>query len=317
MTHIDFTIITPVYNGEDYIIETINSVLANLEPDFSYEYLVINDGSSDQTPALINKFSDVEIIQVINNENMGEAASVNYGISKSKGSFVLIVNADDPLLSPKIFSESMKVFNMYPETVVVYPDWQVISSSGEVIEIRRLPDYSEKKLIGEFWCLPGPGAIFRKESAQKIGGRYIEYKFVSDYDFWLRLSRLGTFFHLPLVLAQWRSHEDSTSISSRGLTMGLERIRVIEKFLSDFTIEENLKRSALASAYYNAALLCYFSKDVPGRRWVTKAFLSNRGIIPRADLRIVLYCALHPFSRLLIPILNRTPFINNPIKKKP
>ena len=313
---IDITVITPVYNGENYLLETMSSVFSNIGDNPSIEYIVIDDGSTDSTLDIIDNFAHFSNLAFYSIPNGGEAAAVNFALSKSNGNFVLIVNADDPLLSPRIFSESMRLFRENPEAVVVYPDWQVISNTGEVVEVKKLPKFSEMRLIGEFWCLPGPGAVFRREAALGIGGRSAKYKFVSDYDFWLRLSRVGLFIHLPEILAQWRTHDNSTSIRSRGLEMGMERIEVMEHFLADFEVNKEIMRSAISSSYYNAALLSYFSKEIPGRKWIIKAILSNRGRIPRADYRIVIYCLFTPLSRFLIPILNRTPFINNPIKRR-
>jgi glycosyltransferase involved in cell wall biosynthesis len=312
---VDFTIITPVYNGEKYIRETIESVIENMDPKFTYNYVIIDDGSTDSTSEIIRQYNNTSSIEVYTTINNGEASAINYGLKRSNGDFVLIVNADDPLISPLIFSKSFDLLKNNPNLNVVYPNWNVISESNTVIETRYLPDYSQDLLIGEFSCLPGPGTIFRRSTAMKVGGRSTNYKYVSDYDFWLKLSQEGNFLHIPEVLAQWRSHSGSTSISNKGLEMGLERIKVIEEFVNNYKIEKTLKQKALSHAYYHAALLSYFSKDVPGRNWMLNAFKIQKGWIKNTDIRIVVFCLLYPFSRYLLPIINRTPFINNPIKK--
>jgi glycosyltransferase involved in cell wall biosynthesis len=312
----DFTIITPVYNGEKYIRETIESVIQNMHPQYTYNYIIVNDGSTDSTDEILKSFNNTSCIEVYTVKNNGEASAINLGLQKSHGELILVVNADDPIISPLIFSKSFDLLNMNPNVVAVYPDWNVISMSGTILETRRLPDYSQNVLIGEFFCLPGPGAIFRRSTALKVGGRSSSYKYVSDYDFWLKLSQEGDFLHIPEVLAQWRSHSESTSVNSKGLDMGLERIKVIEAFVNSANISNHLKRKARAHAYYHAALLCYFSKNIPGRNWMIKAFLIQRGWIKNADIRIVVFCLFYPFSRYLLPLINRTPFINNPIKNR-
>ena len=312
----DFSIITPVYNGEAFISQTVESVLSNFDPNLKFEYLIIDDGSIDNTKTILEQYSENKLVKVFSVKNSGEAAAVNYGLEKAKGDYILIVNADDPLLSPRIFTLANEIFKSNEKVVVVYPDWKIVSESNLVLETKKLSRYSFEVMVGEFQCLPGPGSMFRRSTALKVGGRSTLYRFVSDYDFWLKLSLQGDFFHIPEVLAQWRSHSESTSVTSKGYEMGMERIKVIEEFVNYADIKKSLKRKALSHAYYHGALLSYFSREVPGRKWMLKAFLIQRGWIKNADIRIVVFCLLYPFSRYLLPLINRTPFINNPIKDR-
>ncbi len=308
--------ITPVYNGEAFIQETVESVLSNFDPNLRFEYLIIDDGSVDNTKTILEKYSQNKLVKIFSVKNSGEAAAVNYGLEKAKGEYILVVNADDPLLSPRIFTLANDVFKSNEKVVVVYPDWKIVSESNLVLETKKLSSYSFEVMVGEFQCLPGPGSMFRRSAALKVGGRSTLYRFVSDYDFWLKLSLQGDFFHIPEVLAQWRSHSESTSVTSKGYEMGMERINVMQEFVNYADIKKSLKRKALSHAYYHGALLSYFSREVPGRKWMLKAFLIQRGWIKNADIRIVVFCLLYPFSRYLLPLINRTPFINNPIKNR-
>jgi glycosyltransferase involved in cell wall biosynthesis len=312
----DFSIITPVYNGEAFIQETVESVLSNFDPNLRFEYLIIDDGSVDNTKTILEKYSQNKLVKIFSVKNSGEAAAVNYGLEKAKGEYILVVNADDPLLSPRIFTLANDVFKSNEKVVVVYPDWKIVSESNLVLETKKLSSYSFEVMVGEFQCLPGPGSMFRRSAALKVGGRSTLYRFVSDYDFWLKLSLQGDFFHIPEVLAQWRSHSESTSVTSKGYEMGMERINVMQEFVNYADIKKSLKRKALSHAYYHGALLSYFSREVPGRKWMLKAFLIQRGWIKNADIRIVVFCLLYPFSRYLLPLINRTPLINNPIKNR-
>jgi glycosyltransferase involved in cell wall biosynthesis len=309
----DFSVITPVYNGGDLLRETLDSVLKYCD-NYSYEYLVINDGSTDKTSEILDEYTDQ--INVVNTANQGEANAVNEGISRAKGKYCLVVSADDPLISADLFHEALAIFERNPSVTVAYPDWNMIDGNSTIISTVKTIEYSELALIGEFVCIPGPGAIFRLDLAKKIGGRNPELKFGSDYDFWLRLSQMGVFQRIPKVLAQWRSHSNSTSISSKGIEMARERIFVIENFLSLFPQTKSLTRSARAHAYYHASLLSYFSKDVPGAAWMFKAFVIRRGWIEKADPRIVIYCLLLPASRYILPFLLRIPMVRALLKRQ-
>jgi hypothetical protein len=188
--------------------------------------------------------------------------------------------------------------------MAIYPDWQMIDASGKVIKTIYVPSYSDELLIGRCVTLPGPGVIFRKSAALKLNGRNPKWTFVGDYDFWLRLSRLGELRHRPEVLAQWRHHVNSTSVSKRGLKMAKERIEVVESFITANTISDQLKQMALGNAYYMAARIGYFDNKIPAKMYLIKAFKFRRGWVEEAKLHEMVYILFLPASRIFNPIIN-------------
>lgn len=297
-----FTIITPVFNGESYLRQTILSVL-QFAPN--QRYIVVDDGSTDNTSKILAEYSDRLII--ISQQNSGEANAVNAGIFATETEFGMIVCADDPLFDERLFTLSAEVFDRDPHVVATYPDWRVIDSNGYPVRSVQTDNYSEATLIGKFTCIPGPGAAFRIHSAKSIGGRDAQYKYVSDYDFWLRLSRLGTFIRIPEELAQWREHQGSTSITSRGPSMARERIQVMDDFCSRNAMNKKLTRRARSSSRYHAALLAYFDDAVPGRKIIIDSLKIAKGYIPGADFRIILFLLFLPYSQFLLKLLKRIP----------
>jgi glycosyltransferase involved in cell wall biosynthesis len=274
----------------------------------------VNDGSTDQTSQILSEYGGR--ILIIDIENQGEANAVNVGLRAAKGEYSLIVSADDPLISSELFEEASIIFSSDPSIVAVYPDWNMIDENSKVISQVRTIEFSRQALIAQFVCIPGPGAIFRTSVANEIGGRNLRLRFGSDYDFWMRLSQFGDFKRIPKVLAQWRNHTNSTSISNKGFEMAKERIFVIENFLNSFPQSKSITKSARAHSYYHAALLSYFSNEVPGAAWMFKAFIIRKGWIEKADLRIVLYCLLLPYSRHILPILLRVPLVRAFLKRR-
>ena len=291
------TIITPVYNGEKYIYETIESVL-KAKIDVSYEYIVLNDGSSDSTASILNSFH--ESIRIFSHANIGEPATVNRGLKYAKGNFILIVNADDPLLTGDLINKACKIMINNSSRVAIYPDWKIINQFGATVKIKVLPEYSDEILIGHCKCLPGPGTLFRRDSALEIGGRREIWKYVSDYDFWLRLSRLGQIVRLPGIFAQWRENPDSTSISFRGNDMASERIKVTKAFLSENKLPNSLRRMALGNCHYLAARLAFFDPKIKARSLLIRAFGYRLGWPEEAKLYVVLYLLLMPVSSFIL-----------------
>ena len=291
------SIITAVYNGAEYIRETVESVLRCAD-QINFEYLVMNDGSIDDTLKILSEFGDR--IQVVTHDNCGESESVTRAFQIARGDYLLVVSADDPLLTSRLFTDVFEWFEADKNLVAVYPDWQMIDPIGQVIQVVEVPDYSDELLIGQCRTLPGPGVIFRKDATLKIGGRRSRWVYVGDYDFWLRLSRLGEIRHRAEVLAQWRYHPSSTSVSKRGLNMARERIEVVESFLSENKIDNLLSRKSLGHAYYTASRLSFFSREVPGKKYLFKALTVRRGWIEGIELRVVLFILLDPISRWMI-----------------
>jgi glycosyltransferase involved in cell wall biosynthesis len=159
------TVITAVYNGAEYIEETIESVLKYCR-EIDFEYIVLNDGSTDKTLEILNRYE--EIIRIINKSNSGESDSVSLGFKEATGDLLLVVSADDPLLSEKLFLDVFKDFEKDANLMAIYPDWQMIDASGKVIKTISVPSYSDELLIGRCVTLPGPGVIFRKSAALKL-----------------------------------------------------------------------------------------------------------------------------------------------------
>lgn len=287
------TVITTVFNGEDYLESTINSVLECIK-GISAEYLIINDGSTDGTKNILKKFSNV--IRVIDQENIGESASVTKGFNLANGEYVMVLSADDPLFTSEIFHNVFEQFNEDKNLVAVYPDWNLIDKDGKIIKKIYVPDFTEKLLIGRFRTLPGPGVIIRKDAALKIGGRRSKWVYVGDYDFWLRLSQMGEIRHRPKVLAQWREHPNSTSVKKKNMAMATERIKVIEEFVDEFNIRGKLRRMALGNAYYMAARLSYFDPSIPGKKWFIQSVKHRKGIPEESNIIHILFLLTFPLS---------------------
>lgn len=303
MVNPKISVITPVYNGAEFIRETIESVL-NVTTQIQFEYIVVNDGSTDSTLQILSEYS--EQIKILSFENQGESASVNEGLFAAKGEYILVVSADDPILDGSLFEESARILDLNPKTVAIYPDWQVINETGEIKRKIIVDEFSLEALVGENRTLPGPGAVFRRESALAIGGRKSKWKYVGDYDFWLRLSAVGSFQRIPKNLAQWRDHSTSTSVSQKNIEMANERIQVIEDFLEDSELPERIQKMALSNAYYLAARLAYFDKRINGRKLFFKALKKGGSFPSLGHPIIIIYLISWPLSSYVSKLLPRS-----------
>ena len=301
---IQLSVVVPVYNGEVFIRETIESVL-RYSSGFRVECIVINDGSTDETEGILNSFRDK--VKIISQPNSGESAAVNRGLHEASGKYVVIVSADDPILSPKLFLGVGDYFDEHPQVVAWYPDWVIIDSLGQVEKTIRLPEYKFQDLFTKNKVLPGPGTWFRRESASLISGRNLKWKYVGDYDFWLRLSRQGLLAHRPEVLAQWRRHSHSTSIAQRGSKMAQERIDVIEEFIatnSEFLGKKSISL-ARAHSYYLAARLGFFAREIKSRELFLAALRINPKVIFSIKPHEAVFMLTYPLSKKIFDFFGR------------
>ena len=248
------SIITPAYNRADYLEEVILSVLNQGYPNI--EYIVLDDGSIDNTVDLLKKYTNRIFWET--QKNIGETLTVNKGINKAKGEIIGIVNSDDPLL-PGAIKEIVQMFQEQPDLFVIYPDWNMIDAEGHLIETISTYEYDYKNMVRWHHCIPGPGTLFKRELIISLGGRDPSFRFVADYDFWLRAGLIGPFARIPKILATFRWYAGGVSSASKGKEMAEEHIRLVNKifFLPNLPINiKKLKNEAYSSANYVAGVVC-------------------------------------------------------------
>ena len=265
------SIITPTFNRCEFLAETIESVRAQDYQNF--EHIVIDDGSTDKTPGLLARYQPS--IRAITQENRGEHATVNRGFELAEGEIVAVVNSDDPLI-PGAISCAVEFLSRHPEVLVAYPDWRIIDEHSRPVREIRVAEYDPVRLFVQHDCCVGPGAFIRRAAIQAVGGRNEHYRYVSDYDFWLRIARHGTLARIPATLASWRSHSGGASSAGRGGAMAREHVELIREHFGDPTLPKELsrrRREALGWAHYAAA---YHSSSFVRRSWHVGRFVAIR-----------------------------------------
>ncbi len=248
------SIITPAYNRADYLDETIQSIL---NQDYAnVEYVVLDDGSKDHTREVLEKYTGKILWE--SHPNMGEVRTVNKGMAMAHGDLVAVVNSDDPLL-PGAIKTAVNLMQDHPEVLVAYPDWIKIGPAGERISQVQVAEYDYAYTLRYHHCIVGPGAFARRRAVELIGFRDPAFRYVADFDYWLRLGLHGPFMRIPQSLATFRVHPDSLSVSSKGKAMADEHIRLMEKFFGLPNLPTDVRRlrsQALGSAHRVAADAC-------------------------------------------------------------
>ncbi|WP_286295413.1 glycosyltransferase [Vibrio apostichopi] len=189
---VEVSVVLPVYNAEKYIHDAIESTLNQTYKDF--ELIIIDDGSTDRSLDIINSFEDERIV-VVSRDNKGLVASLNEGVSLSKGKFIARMDADD-INHPKRLEIQVKQFSSNKDLVLHCSNVRYIDSFGVVTGFSGVPlsNRGLKKKLRRGNCIFHPSVMFLKSAFDIVGGydRVVD-KYFEDYILWLDLSRKGDF----------------------------------------------------------------------------------------------------------------------------
>lgn len=241
------SVVIPTYNRSRYLGGTIDSVLAQDHP--AVEVIVVDDGSADDTPGVLARYAGK--VAAIRQPNSGQGVAVNRGLAASRGEYLTLVSDDDPLL-PGALSTLVDVLETRLDALVAYPDWLIIDPAG--VRVARITgfEYSLDDMVRDHLCYPGPCALFRRKALELAGGWDTRWRWVADYDFWLRIGLHGPMVHVPETLATWRRHPEAATVAAPRLAMAREQVNVIEEFFRRDDLPASLReaeRDAMASAW--------------------------------------------------------------------
>ena len=211
------SVICTCFNHEHYVIESLQSVLNQIYKN--YELIVVDDGSSDKSTDVIERFlkqhPEITFIRLEKNEGICKAFNTAFKICS--GDLIVDLAADDVLL-PEHLESGVKIFDMLDDTYgVIFGDAEWIDAQGD-----RLCFHSEKyphntipqgniyKDLIERYFICSPSMIFRRAVVHALGG-YDEKLTYEDFDFWIRSSRTFNYYYHEDVVVKKRKLKNSLS----------------------------------------------------------------------------------------------------------
>jgi len=250
------SVVMAVFNGERHLREAIDSVLGQTLRDF--ELIIVDDGSSDGTRAIIESYDDARICRIDNDRNIGLSRSLNRGIAAARGRYIARLDADD-VSEPTRLDEQVYFLRSHPDVSIVGCRYAIIDDAGTIVGQRPVPcDDVDIRWMLDF-CNPfaHSAVMIRRQALEREPGPYDEsLVYAMDYDLWTRLAAHGRLANLSESLIRWRTTPGSLTSRFGDHTERLDRVvRDVAQRLQwpDHDTSENERRGNLLSALVSGA----------------------------------------------------------------
>jgi len=223
------SIITPSYNQGRFIEETILSVKNQKYENI--EHIIIDGASTDNTVSILNKYPH---LKWISEPDRGQSHAINKGLRLAKGELLAYLNSDDTYC-PWTVKIVVEYFSQYQNVDMVYGDCNIINADSQLVGLEKKMPFSYKDLLrysnyGGGNYIKQPAAFFRKSIQLQVGLFDEQLHYAMDYDYWLRLGRIGKIIYIPIALANARKWALAKTINKE-IEMRAEAVQVCRRHL--------------------------------------------------------------------------------------
>jgi len=213
------SVVMSVYNDERRVAAALKSILD--QEGVALEFIVVDDGSTDQTPAVLAEWSGRDRrLRVIRQENAGLTRALIRGCAEARGEFIARQDADDISLPGRLRRQA-ELLSANPEMVLALAWTRIVGPGGETLgEVTSPTDSAEltRLLREEMKGVPSHGcAMFRRDAYLRAGGYRPQFYYAQDCDLWLRLAPLGAAGCVGEYLYELRQSVGSISSARREL----------------------------------------------------------------------------------------------------
>ena len=246
------SVVMPVYNASPFLQEAMESVLVQTFEDF--EFIIINDGSTDNSLDIIKSFDDSRIVLLNNTDNMGVIYSLNRGLSSARGHYIARFDADDINLKER-FSVQHQFLEENPSVMLCGSQAYKIKENGSSYLINRCLKVPKEHINIFFGMMFDcqfihPTVMFRSSILDQVHEYDRDYPHAEDYDFWLRVMERFQVQNLSQCLIYYRVHSSSVSNkfrSNQKSTAKKVRLRASTIFNNTVGLRSKIITTMLAS----------------------------------------------------------------------
>lgn len=257
------SVLMPVYNNENYILDSVWSVLNQTFTQF--ELIIISElDSTDHTTPLIKLFSDPRIRVIQNSIKLGLAASLNEGIRASRGKYIARIDADDICVTQR-FQKQLTYLESHHKVDLLGSNVEIFNKSK--VHLSNFPlsnDDIQAHLI--FHLVIAHSAImFRKARFIKLNLIYDEKAYGEDYELWVRSKSMLQFENLPDVLVKYREHDSNITKNKRKQLAKETSTIICQTLKDDFNLNIPHKYMKFFNSWHN--YYSTYGSASCGKRW--------------------------------------------------
>jgi len=257
-----WSVVIPVYNRTDYLLECLVSVLAQWTGEAQMEILVIDNASTSPLFELVNSIGGGVVHYYRHPHNVGVVRNHNAGIALSRGQWIHILHDDDYIL-PGFYSRLQENLAGCADSIgAAFTGYQNINEKGEVIFHQQI--YGDKQGIAENWLqligvanpLNAPAVVIRREAYERMGVYHPELIYTCDWELYKRIAAVYDWWYEPEILACYRKHSNNITsellLSGKQITSIRRAIEISESYLPSDLCAEITGKSR--SYYFNYCL---------------------------------------------------------------
>ncbi|MFB2983175.1 tetratricopeptide repeat protein [Microseira sp. BLCC-F43] len=236
-----WSVVIPVYNRRDYLLECLASVLAQWSGEEEMEILVIDDASPSPLLELVNSIGSGIVRYYRNPQNLGLPGNWNAGVAISRGEWIHLLHDDDYIL-PGFYARLKQSLEACSDSIgAAFTGYENINEQGEVVFTQQLYD---RRGIAQDWLqrigvsnpLNMPAVVIRRSAHERLGGYHPELTYTSDWEFYKRLAAVYDWWCEPEILARYRQHSQSKTtellLSGSQMTSIRRAIEISQAYLN-------------------------------------------------------------------------------------
>jgi Glycosyl transferase family 2 len=260
------SIVIATHNRASLLPLALDSALAQDHPNL--EVLVMDDGSSDETPELLAGYArrlPPERFRFESHENTGQARTLNRGYELARGELLGYLS-DDDIVAPGLVAALVRALAGRPDASAAYPAYRLIDAQGQIVDTWLPLPYTPTTALCRHDTIIGPGGLARRAALETSGGWDPSYRWMGDLIMWMGVARAGPVLRVAEPLASWRKHPEGAT-SATGVERAAEHLRLFEHGLRldpRTAHDPELRAEALRNACATAAWFARYTEFAPG-----------------------------------------------------
>ncbi len=277
------SVLMTIYNAEPFLRESIDSLMA--QHFLNWELIAIENGSTDQSPVILESYEDPRIRVFTLPKNIGRTPALRQALSQARGEYVAVLDADDAA-HPERLSRQVEFLDSHPEVVLVGSWVEQINEKGVVFKTWEPPTDIEQlhECLGWIDPIVNSSATYRRRTAVTAGGYPVQYVYAQDFALLLALAQQGRIAVIGEYLCQLRVFSGTMSSSSKhAMDVAREGVALMTYAGQKLPLSRKgrrMNRCSVAKYQIRWGLAMIKNGDVfPGLKKVASALLFNPDIL--------------------------------------